>query len=190
MAVLAIDPGTKTGGALLASTGDPLAFAIEEPTVWQRYRIVRWAVEWAKLRGEALEFVVEDQHLTRGPRANPAATIALVRDAERWITVVVLLGVAWIRVRPSSWHVELASVPKVDDDGHERTPKDRARILVERLWPAVELCRGEPGEDPFVASASATMPMDSVEAIVMARWRLAAGKGKRREAAPRKRSKK
>ena len=184
MAVLAIDPGAKTGGALLDSSGSALAFAISDPTIWQRYRIVRWAVAWAKERGESLEIVIEDQHLGRGGKANPATTIELVRRAERWIAIAELLAVPWSRVSPSTWHTELASVPAYDEQGEHRTPKQRAAILVPRLWPEVGLCRGEPGVDPFASVASTKLPQDPVEAIVMARWRL--GFGRVREAAPRR----
>ena len=187
MAVLSIDPGTRTGGCLMPAAGPPIAFAIESPTIWQIYRIENWAFT-RRQTGEPLELVVEDQHVARGPRANPASTITLARNAERWIVVAEQLGIPWSRVRPASWHTALAEVPKHDDEGEVLTPKQRAVILVRRLWPSLPFCRGEIGRDELEERATSKLPQDPVEAIVMARWRVH-GAGRTRREAPRKRGK-
>ncbi len=187
MAVITIDPGARTGGCFMVSAGSPIAFAIESPTIWQIYRIEQWALA-RLLPGEPLELVVEDQHVARGPRANPASTITLARNAERWIVVAEQLGIPWSRVRPASWHTALAEVPKHDEAAEVLTPKQRAVILVRRLWPSLLFCRGEVGRDELAPRATSKLPQDPVEAIVMARWRVH-GAGRARREAPRKRGK-
>ena len=187
MAELAIDPGIKTGGALGFGSGEPpIVFLIERPTAHQTYRIVRRAKELAAARGEKLGLVVEDQHLARHEKANPASTIHLARSAERWVFVAELLGAHVTRVQPASWRTELSPVSPVDDAGEKLTPKQRARILVPRLWSSLELCRGELGSDPLAPCPTDELPLDTVEAIVMGRWRLV-GDGKHDRRAPKKR---
>lgn len=187
MAVLAIDPGKKTGGCLLSHGALPIAFAITTPPAWQIFRIVRWAAAQALERGEELELFVEDQHLARGPKVNPASTIDLARRAERWAMTADLLGLRWRREQPSRWHVELASVPAIDDDGRKLTQKQRAAILVQRLYVELPYCRGELGHDLIGPCPTTTLPQDPIEAIVMARFASFNTSRPKRGQAPKKR---
>jgi hypothetical protein len=190
MAVLTIDPGTKTGGALTSeSRPSPLVFMITVPSAWAIYRIIRWAKAWAEVRGEKLELATEGQFLARGPSANLASTLHTARAAERWIVIAELLGVPTIQITASTWQgPSFKSIPTHGPTGKKLSTKERAAILVRRLWPALDLCVGEPSDgEAWVEISTAELASDPCDAVVMGRWRMLAGRLRPRAKAPKKR---
>jgi hypothetical protein len=190
VAVLTIDPGTKTGGALTSeSRPAPLVFMITTPSAWSIYRIIRWAKAWADARGEKLELATEGQFLARGPSANLSSTLHTARAAERWIVIAELLGVPTIQITASTWQgPSFKSIPTHGPTGKKLSTKERAAILVARLWPAIDLCVGEPSDDAaWVETSTAELASDPCDAVVMGRWRMLAGRLRPRAKAPKKR---
>lgn len=188
MAVLTIDPGAKTGGALLSPQwleAGPLIFTISKPTGFEIYRAIRWAKGEAAKLGEQLELLTEGQFLGRGDKANPASTLDVARAAERWLVLAELQGVARLQVQPSEWQgPSFASVEPCKPSGAKRTSKEKSMIVAERCWPALRLCRGEPSVGEWSLVEVGLLPSDPIDAAVMARWRL--GRGQARPRAPRK----
>jgi hypothetical protein len=168
VAVLGIDPGSDTAGALiLACRPDPILFELREPTAAQIYRAVRWAKAEAETAGEALELVTEDQYVARGKKANAQSTLSVARSAERWLTIAELLGVRSTQAHPSTWRSPMIkSVPASDGSLKERT-----QIYAARLWPEVEVRRGEPATTDGEVLETASLKTDPIDALVMAKWR-------------------
>jgi len=68
MAILAIDPGTKTGGALFLH-GAPVIFTLTKPDMFAIVRVVKWAKALAGT--DTLEYTItfaEDHGVTPVPR--------------------------------------------------------------------------------------------------------------------------
>ena len=189
MAILAIDPGTKTGGALFLD-GAPVIFTLTKPDMFAIVRVVKWAKALAG--ADPLELVTEDQHVGRGPKANPAVTLSIARAAERWICVAELFSVRTIQVQPSTWREPLlVGVPKVDSlTGETLDKKARTKLLVQRLWAELELHKGEPATTPGrrVSTTKGKLPGDPIDAVGLGYWRLTKGSARRREKAPKKRN--
>jgi len=210
MAILAIDPGTKTGGALFLD-GAPIVFTLTSPSVFAIVRVIKWALaesnapqrldresaESAKCRQilaptdpSPLELVTEDQHVARGPRANPAATLSIARAAERWITIAELFGARTIQVQPSTWREPLIASVSKTMNGKVLDKKVRTKLLVQRLWSELELHKGEPATTPGrrVSTTKGKLPQDPIDAIAMGYWRMTKGAERPREKAPKKRN--
>ena len=207
MAILAIDPGTKTGGALFLVDGAPVIFTLTKPDMFAIVRVVKWAkamarvpkriddegnvIEWSE-PGSALELVTEDQHLGRGSKANPATTLSIARAAERWIAVAELFGLRTIQVQPATWREPLlGSIPKRDSiTGATLDKKARTKLLVQRLWAELELHKGEPASTPSkrVNTTRGKLPGDPIDAVGLGYWRLIKGSARPRERAPKKRN--
>lgn len=186
MAILAIDPGTKTGGALFLG-GAPIIFTLTKPDAFAIVRVVKWAKEGLP----SIELVIEDQHIGRGPKANPATTLSITRAAERWIVIAELFGVKTIQVQPSTWREPLlVGVPKRDRTGKVLDKKARTKILIQRLWSELELHRGEPATTPSqrVNTIRGKLPGDPIDALGLGYWRLTKGSARPREKAPKKRN--
>ena len=189
MAILAIDPGTKTGGALFLD-GAPVIFTLTKPDMFAIVRVVKWAKALAGT--DTLELVTEDQHVGRGPKANPAVTLSIARAAERWICVAELFGLRTIQVQPATWREPLlVGVPKVDSlTGETLDKKARTKLLVQRLWAELELHKGEPATTPSkrVNTTRGKLPGDPIDAVGLGYWRMTKGSARPREKAPKKRN--
>lgn len=161
---LAIDPGADCAGALLETNMPPLVFLIHKPTSGAVWRMMRHCT-----RDGPVELVVEDQMLQRGEHANVQSLLSLARAAEKWIVVAELLGMSWIRVHPSTWREPMiASVP---EEGDNDSKKKRTKRLAARLWPEVEVCRGELGRDVVKIQKTIRLANHVTDAMIMARWR-------------------
>ena len=169
MAVLAIDPGAATAGALiLACRPEPILFELHEPTAIQIYRAVRWAKDEAAAHGEKLELFTEGQYLARGDRANPHSTLMIARSAERWLFAAELLGCRTAQEQASVWREPMI---KTVDPG-SGSKKKRTQLFAARTWPELEIRRGEPATTEGEREPTAKMKSDPIDAAVMARWRI------------------
>ena len=169
MAVLAIDPGAATAGALiLACRPEPILFELHEPTAIQIYRAVRWAKDEAAEHGEKLELFAEDQYLERGGKANPRSMILIARSAERWLFAAELLGCRTAPEQASVWREPM--IKTVDPAAGSK--KKRTKIFAVRIWPELEIRRGEPATTEGEREPTAKMKSDPIDAAVMARWRI------------------
>lgn len=165
MDVLAIDPGTKVGGALKLAGFDPIAFTMRSPSARQIYDAVRWAMRLAD--GRRLRLVTEDQFLGRGKKANPQSTLSVARSAERWLTIGDLLGLRCDQIMTEVWRAPVIA----DVDASLGDKKRRTLIKVARLWPRVMFYDGAVG-DPLRLEMLETLelPQDPVDALGMMRW--------------------
>ena len=151
--ILAVDPGARCGVAVLVRGRAVLVQTIRGDKVGDVAGALALVERMQEKHGMAV-MVIEAQYVPRGRKQNPKALATLYKRRHIWEILATLYRVAVEDpVYPSTWKTVFREIENWDDDGKERTTKDKARAYVERYFPG----RAKDGEQ--------------ADALCIAHWR-------------------